>query len=83
MRGDLRPSSRVDGDVTRVSDAVVALAPMRIGILGGDGPGGQRRSRPGWPVIGYEVVIGSRSKYRAMEARDQLVEHVARPRAAR
>ena len=32
----------------------------------------------GWRRIGYDVVIGSRSKYRAMEARDELVEQVAR-----
>jgi hypothetical protein len=46
---------------------------MRIGILGGTGPAG--RSLAGrLASIGYAVVIGSRSKYRAMEARDELVE---------
>jgi hypothetical protein len=46
---------------------------MRIGILGGTGPAG--RSLAGrLASIGYEVVIGSRSKYRAMEARDELVD---------
>jgi hypothetical protein len=45
---------------------------MRIGILGGTGPaGGALAAR--LASIGYTVVIGSRSKYRAMEARDQLV----------
>lgn len=46
---------------------------MRIGVLGATGPAGS-----GLAVrlasVGFEVVMGSRSKYRAMEARDQLVE---------
>lgn len=46
---------------------------MRIGIFGGTGPAGS-----GLAVrlasIGYQCVIGSRSKYRAMEARDHLIE---------
>ena len=46
---------------------------MRIGILGGTGPAG-RSLAARLASIGYEVVIGSRSKYRAMEARDGLVE---------
>ncbi|MDP9463824.1 MAG: NADPH-dependent F420 reductase [Actinomycetota bacterium] len=46
---------------------------MRIGILGGTGPAG-RSLAARLASIGYEVVIGSRSKYRAMEARDRLVE---------
>ena len=45
---------------------------MRIGVLGGTGPAGK-----GLAVrlasVGFEVVVGSRSKYRAMEARDKLV----------
>ena len=45
---------------------------MRIGVLGGTGPAGK-----GLAVrlasVGFEVVLGSRSKYRAMEARDKLV----------
>jgi NADPH-dependent F420 reductase len=46
---------------------------MRIGILGGTGPAGSSLGAR-LASIGYEVVIGSRSKYRAMEARDSLVE---------
>ena len=46
---------------------------MRIGILGGTGPAG-RSLAARLTSIGYTVVIGSRSKYRAMEARDGLVE---------
>ena len=46
---------------------------MRIGILGGTGPAGSSLAAR-LASIGYEVVIGSRSKYRAMEARDSLVE---------
>jgi NADPH-dependent F420 reductase len=46
---------------------------MRIGILGGTGPAGTALAAR-LASIGYEVVIGSRSKYRAMEARDGLVQ---------
>ncbi len=46
---------------------------MRIGILGGTGPAGSSLGAR-LASIGYEVVIGSRSKYRAMEARDHLVD---------
>ena len=46
---------------------------MRIGILGGTGPAGSNLAAR-LASIGYEAVIGSRSKYRAMEARDSLVE---------
>ncbi len=46
---------------------------MRIGVLGATGPAGS-----GLAVrlasVGFEVVVGSRSKYRAMEVRDRLVE---------
>lgn len=46
---------------------------MRIGILGGTGPAGSALAAR-LSSIGYEAVIGSRSKYRAMETRDSLVE---------
>lgn len=46
---------------------------MRIGILGGTGPAGSALAAR-LASIGYEVVIGSRSKYRAMEARDAQIE---------
>jgi len=46
--------------------------PMRIGILGGTGPAGSGLAAR-LASIGHDVVIGSRSKYRAMEARDELV----------
>ena len=45
---------------------------MRIGVLGGTGPTG-RGLAVRLASVGYEVVLGSRSKYRAMEARDKLV----------
>ena len=45
---------------------------MRIGILGGTGPAG-RALAARLASVGYSIVIGSRSKYRAMEARDGLV----------
>src|SRR6266511_2714648 len=46
---------------------------MRIGIFGGTGPAGSALAAR-LASIGYEVVIGSRSKYRAMETRDGIVE---------
>ena len=46
---------------------------MQIGILGGTGPAGSALAAR-LASIGYDVVIGSRSRYRAMEARDSLVE---------
>jgi 8-hydroxy-5-deazaflavin:NADPH oxidoreductase len=46
---------------------------MRIGILGGTGPAG-RALGARLASIGYPVVLGSRSKYRAMEARDSTVD---------
>jgi 8-hydroxy-5-deazaflavin:NADPH oxidoreductase len=45
---------------------------MRIGILGGTGPAGSGLAAR-LASIGYDAVIGSRSKYRAMESRDELV----------
>jgi hypothetical protein len=45
---------------------------MRIGILGGTGPAGSGLAAR-LASIGYPTVIGSRSKYRAMEAVDELV----------
>jgi NADPH-dependent F420 reductase len=46
---------------------------MRIGVLGATGPAGS-----GLAVrlasVGFDVVVGSRSRYRAMEVRDELVE---------
>jgi hypothetical protein len=46
---------------------------MRIGILGGTGPAGSGLAAR-LASIGYDAVIGSRNKYRAMEARDSIVE---------
>lgn len=46
---------------------------MQIGILGGTGPAGTALGAR-LASVGYDVVLGSRSKYRAMEARDALVE---------
>ena len=45
---------------------------MRIGILGGTGPAG-RSLGARLASIGHDVVLGSRSKYRAMEARDGVL----------
>jgi len=44
---------------------------MRIGILGGTGPAGTALAAR-LASVGYTCVIGSRSKYRSMEVRDQL-----------
>ena len=46
---------------------------MRIGFLGGTGPAGSALAAR-LASVGYDSVIGSRSKYRAMEARDSIVE---------
>jgi NADPH-dependent F420 reductase len=46
---------------------------MRIGILGGTGPAGSSLAAR-LASIGYDVVVGSRSKYRAMETVDGLVD---------
>jgi NADPH-dependent F420 reductase len=45
---------------------------VQIGILGGTGPAG-RALAARLASVGFEVVIGSRSKYRAMEVRDQTI----------
>ena len=45
---------------------------MRIGVLGGTGPAG-RGLAVRLASVGFEVVLGSRSKYRSMEARDKLL----------
>ena len=49
------------------------MSPMRIGILGGTGPAGSALAAR-LASVGFETVVGSRSKYRAMEAVDGLVE---------
>jgi len=46
---------------------------MRIGIFGGTGPAGSGLAAR-LASVGYPAVIGSRSKYRAMEVRDRLIE---------
>ena len=46
---------------------------MRIGILGGTGPAGLALAAR-LASVGFDTVIGSRSKYRAMEAVDQMLE---------
>jgi NADPH-dependent F420 reductase len=45
---------------------------MRIGILGGTGPAGTALGAR-LASVGYEVILGSRSRYRAMEARDTIL----------
>jgi 8-hydroxy-5-deazaflavin:NADPH oxidoreductase len=47
--------------------------PMRIGILGSTGPAGTALGAR-LASVGFTVVLGSRSKYRAMEARDSILE---------
>lgn len=44
---------------------------MQIGILGGTGPAGSALAAR-LASVGFETIIGSRSKYRAMEAVDKL-----------
>ncbi len=45
---------------------------MRIGVIGGSGPAGSALTAR-LASVGYQAVIGSRSKYRAMETRDEIV----------
>ncbi|WP_208027772.1 NADPH-dependent F420 reductase [Rhabdothermincola sediminis] len=45
---------------------------MQIGILGATGPAGSGLAAR-LASVGFEVVVGSRSKYRAMEVRDGLL----------
>ncbi len=46
---------------------------MQIGILGATGPAGSGLAAR-LASVGFDVVVGSRSKYRAMEVRDSLLE---------
>ena len=46
---------------------------MEIGLLGATGPAG-RALAARLAGVGHDVVIGSRSKYRAMEVRDTILE---------
>ena len=45
---------------------------MRIGILGGTGPAGKALAAR-LASVGFDVVVGSRSRYRAMEVVDNLL----------
>lgn len=49
---------------------------MHIGIVGGTGPAGTSFAAR-LASVGHEVILGSRSKYRAMEAVDGLLERWA------
>jgi 8-hydroxy-5-deazaflavin:NADPH oxidoreductase len=49
------------------------LSIVRIGILGGTGPAGKALAAR-LASVGFDVVVGSRSKYRAMESVDNLLE---------
>ena len=46
---------------------------MRVGIIGGSGPAGSALAAR-LASVGVESIIGSRSKYRAMESRDRYLE---------
>jgi 8-hydroxy-5-deazaflavin:NADPH oxidoreductase len=46
---------------------------MQIGVLGATGPAGSGLAAR-LASVGFEVVVGSRSRYRAMEIRDTLLE---------
>jgi len=55
------------------SVSAATVCAVRIGVLGATGPAGSGLAAR-LAANGFDVVIGSRSKYRAMEARDQLLE---------
>jgi 8-hydroxy-5-deazaflavin:NADPH oxidoreductase len=46
---------------------------MQIGVLGGTGPAGSGLAAR-LAAVGFDVVIGSRSKYRAMEVADRIID---------
>ncbi len=46
---------------------------MKIGVLGATGPAGSGLAAR-LASVGFEIVLGSRSKYRAMEVRDRIAE---------
>src|SRR4029079_1639666 len=46
---------------------------MQIGVLGGTGPAGSGLATR-LAASGFDVIIGSRAKYRALEVRDRLFE---------
>jgi 8-hydroxy-5-deazaflavin:NADPH oxidoreductase len=46
---------------------------MQIGVLGGTGPAGSGLAAR-LASVGFDVVIGSRSRYRAMEVADKIIE---------
>lgn len=50
-----------------------SLPPVRIGILGATGPAGSGLAAR-LASVGFDVVVGSRSKYKAMEVRDKLLD---------
>ena len=45
---------------------------MKICLLGATGPAGKALAAR-LASVGYEVIVGSRSKYRAMEIRDEII----------
>jgi len=47
---------------------------VRIGILGGTGPAGKALAAR-LASVGFDVLLGSRSRYRALEVVDNLLEH--------
>jgi 8-hydroxy-5-deazaflavin:NADPH oxidoreductase len=47
---------------------------VRIGILGGTGPAGKALAAR-LASVGFDVLLGSRSRYRAMEVVDNLLDH--------
>src|SRR5690606_31067571 len=53
--------------------APATVSPMRIGILGGTGPAGSALAAR-LAAAGFETIFGSRSKYRAREAVDNLLD---------
>jgi 8-hydroxy-5-deazaflavin:NADPH oxidoreductase len=60
-------------DTDEVSGSAPSGLPT-IGILGGTGPAGSALAAR-MASVGFSVRVGSRSKYRSMEAVDQLLEH--------
>ena len=69
----IRPTLATSGGAREVERPVCLAGGMQIGILGGTGPAGTALAAR-LASVGYHVVLGSRSKYRAMEVRDSVME---------
>lgn len=69
---DVTPRGRLNDRFDGGGRSAGTLSPMRIGILGGTGPAGSALAAR-LAAVGFDTMIGSRSRYRAMETVDTLL----------